>query len=87
MLHTEEIMDIDPINNLILWEYLFYDKLNPCLNYYINNEKYKNDIIELNDVLFKIEDLLKENKQDSIRMNWKELLSKRDFTFFTCKDS
>ena len=83
MLHTEEIMDIDPINNLILWEYLFYDKLNPCLNYYINNEKYKNDIIELNDVLFKIEDLLKENKQDSIRMNWKELLSKRDFTFFT----
>ena len=76
---SEELMEKDPINNLILWEHLFYDKL----TYAFENGNYNSDYNEIKEKLSKIENLLKSSKQEKGRMSWKERLSRKDFTFFT----
>ena len=66
-----DYMEIDPINNLILWELLFYNKLKSALAQHNNNND--NDI---EDKLDKIEKLLKEPYV-------KEILSQRNVIFFS----
>ena len=78
---SKELMEIDPINNLILWEHLFYDKLDFSIEK--KEKKNNNDYNEIKEKIDKIENLLKLTKQETGRISWKERLSKKDFTFFT----
>ena len=78
---SQELMEMDPINNLILWEHLFYDKLN--YSFEKGSNKYNEEYNEIKKKLDKIENLLKSSKQEKGRISWKERLSRKDFTFFT----
>ena len=74
----EDFMELDPINNLILWQNLFYIRLESALK----NHKNDNDN-EINEKLEKIKNLINDNKTDNLRNQWREKLSKKDFQFFS----
>lgn len=74
----QDFMEIDPINNLILWEDLFYTRLDMALH----NCKIQNDILEKLNKISKLINTLSP-KNDNNRSDWRDKLSKRDFAFFS----
>ena len=78
-------LESDPINSLLLWEGLFYNKLNSALEENDKNEKIENEIKEK---MNKIKEYLevKNNKSNLIKEenknDWKILFSQRDYLFF-----
>ena len=69
----EDLLQTDPINNLLLWENLFYDKLKSSLEENEKNKKIENDIISKRKKIFK---LMEESK------NWEEPFLKHGTYFF-----
>ena len=74
----EDFMELDPINNLILWENLFYSRLDLALKNHNND----NDN-EIKDKIEKIKSLINDNKSDNFRNQWREKFAKKDFQFFS----
>ncbi len=74
----EDFMELDPINNLILWENLFYSRLDLALKNHNND----NDN-EIKDKIAKIKSLINDNKSDNFRNQWREKFAKKDFQFFS----
>ena len=74
----EDYMEIDPINNLILWEDLFYSRIDLALK----NCQTPNEIQEKRG---KIQELIKilNPKSENNRSDWRDKISKRDFAFFS----
>ena len=80
-------IESDPINSLLLWEGLFYERLESSLEDNSKNAKIENEIKEkLNKFknLFEISntgELINKNKDDS-KSDWKTIFSQRDNLFF-----
>ena len=80
-------IESDPINSLLLWEGLFYERLDSSLEENSQNAKIENEIKEkLNKFksLFEISnkgELINKNKDDS-KSDWKTIFSQRDNLFF-----
>ena len=72
--NIQDLLESDPINNLLLWENLFYDKLKTSLEENNKNGKFDN---EINDKLKKLQNLL-DNKEE----NWEEPFLQRGNIFF-----
>jgi hypothetical protein len=80
-------IESDPINSLLLWEGLFYNKLNCSLEENDRNEKIEN---EIKDKINKIKDYIEFNNKNSNNIlakdekknEWKVLFSQRDYLFF-----
>ena len=75
--NIEDLLEIDPINNLLLWDNLFYDRLKTSLEENNKNQKIENEII---DKLKKIQYLM-ENSKDNDK-NWEEPFLQRGIIFF-----
>ena len=78
-------LESDPINSLLLWEGLFYNKLNSALEENDKNEKIENEIKEkMNKIKEYLE--IKDNKnisnKEENKNDWKILFSQRDYLFF-----
>ena len=71
--NIEDLLESDPINNLLLWENLFYDKLKASLD---ENNKYQRIENEINDKLKKLQNLMENSK------NWEEPFLQRGNIFF-----
>ena len=71
--NIEDLLESDPINNLLLWENLFYDKLKASLD---ENNKYQRIENEVNDKLKKLQNLMENSK------NWEEPFLQRGNIFF-----
>ena len=71
--NIEDLLESDPINNLLLWENLFYDKLKASLD---ENNKYQSIENEINDKLKKLQNLMENSK------NWEEPFLQRGNIFF-----
>ena len=70
----DELLEQDPINNLILWENLFYKKLSSSLLHtQIENE--------INEQLSEMEEIIQSSQQCN-RTSWKDRLNKREMIFF-----
>ena len=80
-------LESDPINSLLLWEDLFYNKLNSALEDNDKNEKIEN---EIKDKINKIKEYLENNNninsnslnKDENKIDWIILFSQRDYIFF-----
>ncbi len=80
-------LESDPINSLLLWEGMFYNKLNCALEENDRNAKIENEIKEK---ITKIKDFIEINNnnnnnvlaKDENKTEWKELFSQRDYLFF-----
>ena len=77
-------LESDPINSLLCWEELFYNKLNSALEDNDKNEKIENEVKEK---INKIKEYLENNnnnlsKKDENKNDWKLLFSQRDYLFF-----
>ena len=69
----EDLLETEPINNLLLWEILFYDKLKSSLEENERNKKIENEIIQKRKKIFK---LMEESK------SWEEPFLNRGIYFF-----
>ena len=69
----EDLLETEPINNLLLWEILFYDKLKSSLEENERNKKIENEIIQKRKKIFK---LMEESK------SWEEPFLIRGIYFF-----
>ena len=69
----EDLLETDPINNLLLWEVLFYDKLKTSLEENDKSKKIDNEIIPKRKQIYK---LMEESK------NWEEPFLNRNIYFF-----
>ena len=91
---ASNLMETDPINSLLLWEGLFYERLNNALEDNNKNDKIENEIKEkinkiknILDINKTIELIMKNssnnttNKEDS-NSEWKVIFNKRDNIFF-----
>ena len=76
--NIEDLLESDPINNLLLWENLFYEKLKSSLDENNRNEKLEN---EINEKFKKLQNLIDNNNIDK-EENWEEPFIKRDNIFF-----
>ena len=80
-------LESDPINSLLLWEGLFYNKLNCAVE---ENEKNENIENEIKEKINKIKELIEFNNKnnnnlsnkDENKNDWKTLFSQRDYLFF-----
>ena len=79
---NEIINEKNPLNNLILWENLFYKKLYKSIELY--NEKYPNnsDINDLNENLLDMKEIISYSNEYNKKNNWKSRLKKREFVFY-----
>ena len=75
--NIEDLIQIDPINNLLLWEILFYNKLKSSLEEINKNTKLENDIP---DKFKKLQNLI-ENKDKNVN-NWEKPFIQRNNIFF-----
>jgi hypothetical protein len=74
-------LESDPINSLLLWEELFYNRLNSSLEDNDKNTKIENEIkSKLNKIKESIDTNTKIN--DENKNDWKVLFSQRDYLFF-----
>ena len=80
--NIEDLIQIDPINNLLLWENLFYLKLKSSLDENNKTNKLENDI---NDKRNKLQNLI-ENNKDKNENNWEEPFIQRNNIFFALID-
>ena len=71
--NIEELLETDPINNLLLWEILFFGKLKSSLEENEKNQKIENEIIQKKK---KISKLIEESKA------WEEPFLNRGIYFF-----
>ena len=71
--NIDELLEADPINNLLLWEILFFSKLESSLDYNDNNDKIENEIPHKQKKIFK---LMEEYK------TWQEPFLNRGKYFF-----
>ena len=71
--NIEDLLESDPINNLLLWENLFYDKLKSSLEENNKNQRIEN---EINDKLKKLQNLMEKRK------DWEEPFLQRGNIFF-----
>ena len=71
--NIEDLLEADPINNLLLWEILFFSKLESSLDYNDNNAKIENEIHDKQKKIFK---LMEEYK------SWQEPFLNRGKYFF-----
>ena len=89
---VNDFIESDPINSLLLWEGLFYDRLNSALEENSKNEKIENEIKEkiikfkiLLDINNKTNEInntpIAINKEES-KNEWKKIFSQRDTLFF-----
>ena len=90
----KESSNINSNNNYLLWDTLFYQRLDSSINIYIsdynklkNNTNKKNNINEIENINGIKEQLmnikyLTEIKEDHHQQNWYTKLSKRDFIFY-----
>ena len=91
---ANNLMETDPINSLLLWEGLFYERLNNALDDNNKNDKIENEIKEkinkiknILDINKTIELIMKNssnnatNKEES-NSEWKVIFNKRDNIFF-----
>ena len=76
--NIEDLLESDPINNLLLWENLFYEKLKSSLDDNNRNGKLEN---EINEKFKKLQNLIDNNNKDK-EENWEEPFIKRDNIFF-----
>ena len=76
--NIEDLLESDPINNLLLWENLFYEKLKISLDENNKNEKLEN---EINEKYKKLQNLIESNNINK-ENNWEEPFLKRDNIFF-----
>ena len=80
-------IESDPINSLLLWEGLFYERLDSSLEDNSKNAKIENEIKEKLDKIKNLFDisntgeLINKNKDDS-KSDWKAIFSQRDNLFF-----
>ena len=78
-------LESDPINSLLLWEDLFYNKLNNALE---DNDKSGKIENEIKDKINKIKEYFENNKKnnslnkDENKNDWIILFSQRDYLFF-----
>ena len=75
--NIEDLLETDPINNLLLWEALFYDKLKTSLEENNQNQKIENDI---GDKFKKLKNLVDNNKDQE--ESWEKVFSQRGNIFF-----
>ena len=80
--NIEDLIQIDPINNLLLWENLFYLKLKSSLDENNKTNKLENDI---NDKRNKLQNLI-ENNKDKNENNWEVPFIQRNNIFFALID-
>ena len=80
--NIEDLIQIDPINNLLLWENLFYLKLKSSLDENNKTNKLENDI---NDKRNKLQNLI-ENNNNKNENNWEEPFIQRNNIFFALID-
>ena len=80
--NIEDLIQIDPINNLLLWENLFYLKLKSSLDENNKTNKLENDI---NDKRNKLQNLI-ENNKDKNENNWEVPFIQRNNIFFVLID-
>jgi len=74
-------LESDPINSLLLWEELFYNRLNCSLEDNDKNEKIENEIkSKINKFKENIDTSTKINEEN--KNDWKILFSQRDYLFF-----
>lgn len=76
--NIKEFIEMDPVNSLILWENLFYKRLDSALNSYKSSNKI--DENELNDRLKDTDIII---NKDHHKGEWKERLRKRGPAFFS----
>lgn len=69
----DEFIEQDPINNLILWDNLFYKKLYSAI------AATKENVDDLNDAIAEMNSIIE--CQITSRMTWKSKISKRDYVF------
>ena len=74
--NIEDLLESDPINNLLLWENLFYDKLKSSLEENNKSSKIEN---EINDKLKKLKDFIENDKNEE---KWEEPFLQRGNIFF-----
>ena len=75
--NIEDLLESDPINNLLLWENLFYDRLRTSLEENNKNEKMENDI---SDKFKKLQNLVENNNNPE--ESWEKPFSQRNNIFF-----
>ena len=75
--NIQDLLEIDPINNLLLWENLFYDKLKSSLEENNKSERIEN---EINDKFAKIKNLIENNTVQE--ENWSEVFLHKGNIFF-----
>ena len=75
--NIEDLLESDPINNLLLWENLFYEKLKSSLEENNRNAKIEN---EINDKYVKFKNLMDDGKIKDV--NWSEVFLKKGNIFF-----
>ena len=93
---NQNAIDSDPINSLLIWEDLFYEKLNNALDENNKTNKIENEIKEkinkiknILDVNKTIEIIMKNNSnnntttaKEELNSDWKVIFSQRDNLFF-----
>jgi hypothetical protein len=75
--NIQDLLEIDPINNLLLWENLFYDKLKSSLEENNKTERIEN---EINDKFAKLKYLMENNTVQE--ENWTEVFLQKGNIFF-----
>lgn len=76
--NIKDFIEIDPVNSLILWENLFYKRLDSALNSYKTQNK--SDDNEINERLKETDSII---IKDHHQREWKERLRKRGPAFFS----
>ena len=77
--NIEDLLESDPINNLLLWENLFYEKLKSSLNENNRSTKIENEIDEK---LKKLKDFLENGNDKNEEEKWDKPFLQRGNIFF-----